>query len=185
MMNKDNFVFNGDWSFEIVLHAFAGFQERRGPYTAKSSELPANGLVIIEFEDDLADNPDPYVEQLNTLDFIFNNHEKIVHALIEKTVQYTNHGIEEEHQLIKYDTVKSVMGVAAITIQTVSKDGFSYYDIACGSDLEEENGLNFLFHKERIVSLKPNTGIPRWDALKDNGTYEQFANKPRESKIIQ
>ncbi|MCS3799025.1 hypothetical protein [Niastella sp. OAS944] len=185
MMNKDNFVFNGDWSFEIVLHAFAGFQERRGPYTAKSSELPANGLVIIEFEDDLTDNPDPYVEQLNTLDFIFNNHEKIAHALIEKTVQYTNHGIEEEHQHIKYHTVKSVMGVAAITIQTVSKDGVSYYDIACGSDLEEENGLNFLFHKERIVSLKPNTGIPRWDALKDNGTYEQFANKPREGKIIQ
>lgn len=184
MMNKDNFVFNGDWSYEIELPAFAGFQERRGPYTAKSSELPANGLVIIDFEDDLSDNPDPYVEQLNTLDFIFNNHEKIVHAIIEEILQRVNRGVENEGEHMRYDTVKSVMGVAAIIIQKVSKDYFSYYDIACGSDLEE-NGLRFLFHKERIVSLKPNTGGSRWDALKDNGTYEQIANKPRESKLIQ
>jgi hypothetical protein len=189
MMNKDNFKLNGDWSYEIELPAFFGFQERRGPYASISSEMPANGLVTIEFEDDLSDNPDPYVEQLNTLDFIFNNQEKIVHAIIEKILQIpeirrSNRRNEKKYQHIKYETVKSAMGIAAIIIKTVSKDYFSYYDIVCGCDWEK-NGLNFLFHNERIVSLKTNTGISRWDALKDNGTYELFRNKPHQIIIPQ
>ncbi|WP_090106765.1 ankyrin repeat domain-containing protein [Chitinophaga sp. CF118] len=189
MMNKDNFELNGDWSYEIELSAFAGFQERRGPYASISSELPTNGVVTIEFEDDLTDNPDPYVEQLNTLDFIINNQEKIVHVITEKTLQNLqdirrfNAENEKKFQHIKYDNVKSIMGIAAINIKTASKDYFSYYDIVCGCDWSK-SAINFLFHYERIVSLKSN-GISRWDALKDNGSYERIWNKPHEIKAPQ
>ncbi|OQP46822.1 hypothetical protein A4H97_04675 [Niastella yeongjuensis] len=189
MMNKDNFELNGDWSYEIELPAFAGFQERRGPYASISSELPAKGVVTIRFEDDLTDNPDPYVEQLNTLDFIFNNQEKIVHIITEKILwnlrdirRYSSEN-EKKFRHIKYENVKSIMGIAGITIKTISKDYFSYYDIFCGCDWSK-NGINFLFHYERIVSLKSG-GISRWDAAKDNGSYERIWKKPHQDELPQ
>ena len=51
------FQFNGDWEFPIKLDAFEGYLD--------------NGKdLLIRFEDGFSDNPDPNLEQLNTLRYL-------------------------------------------------------------------------------------------------------------------
>lgn len=155
----------------------AGFQERNGAYTSVSSDKPGTGLFKLEFEDDLTDNPDPYPEQLNTLNFIFDNQESITKSIIDSTLSELekikiNYGLEdeEEYQNLNEQKVKSLIGISSICIKIISKDGFSYFDITGGCNWDEEHGLNILFHKDRVVSFGSIDGGSTYEAEKDNGT---------------
>lgn len=187
-MNKDTFIFNGNWAYKISLPAFSGFQERNGAYTSKSSNNPNTGLLIIEFEDDLTDNPDPYPEQLNTLNYIFDNQINIVNAIVSKTLLelpeiIINYDLESETQFqnLNTESVKQLIGISSITIKIVSKDNFSYFDVTGGCEWDEEHDLDILFHKDRIISFGKIDGNSYWEAIKDNETYKEVtkAQKPK------
>jgi hypothetical protein len=183
-MNGQNFKFNGDWEYEIELPMLSGFQERNGTYTSISNDKPNKGLFKLEFEDDLTENPDPYPEQLNTLNFIFINQEKITKAIIDRILDEldeikTDYGLEgeEEYQDLDEQKVKSLVGFSSINIKIVSKDGFSYFDISGGCNWDEEHGLNILFHKDRVISFGGIDGGSTYKAEIDNGTSDKKSDR--------
>jgi hypothetical protein len=176
-MNKQNFKFDGNWEYNIELPLMSGFQERNGAYTSVSSDKSNCGSFRLEFEDDLSDNPDPYAEQLNTLNYIFENQEKIAELIITRTLSELeqiklDYGLEneEEYQNLDRQKIKSLIGISSILIKIVAKDGFSYFDISGGCNWDEEHGLNMLFHKDRIISFGGIDGGSTHEAEKDNGT---------------
>ncbi|HEY9049653.1 MAG TPA: hypothetical protein VIN08_27335 [Ohtaekwangia sp.] len=179
-MNFSDFKFDGNWDYKINLPAFAGFQERKGAYTSVSSDQPNKGILTIEFEDDLTDNPDPYPEQLNTLKYIFENQESIVTAIVKRTLEelpgiIINYDLQKEEQFqeLTAEKVKTLIGFNTITIKIVSKDNYSYCDVTGGCTWDEDHGLDILFHKDRVVSFSDINGGSYWDAVKDNGTYNE------------
>lgn len=182
-MNRQNFEFNGDWEYEIELPMLSDFQERNGTYTSVSRDIPKTGLFKLEFEDDLTDNPDPYPEQLNTLNFIFDNQDRIARSIIDRALAELNeikinYGLEkeEEYQNLNEQKVKSLIGLSSINIKIISKEGFSYFDISGGCNWDEEHGLNILFHKDRVISFGGIDGGSIYEAEKDNGTSDKESN---------
>jgi hypothetical protein len=182
-MNRQNFKFNGDWEYEIELPKLSGFQERNGTYTSVSSDIPNTGLFKLAFEDDLTDNPDPYPEQLNTLNFIFDNQERLAKSIIDRALAELNeikinYGLEkeEEYQNLNEQKVKSLIGFSSINIKIISKEGFSYFDISGGCNWDEEHGLNILFHNDRIISFGGIDGGSIYEAEKDNGKPDKESN---------
>jgi hypothetical protein len=169
-MNRQNFKFNGNWEYDIELPSMSGFRD--------------GGLFKLIFEDDLSDNPDPYVEQLNTLDYIFDNQEIICELIINRTLAeleqiIPDYGLENEaaYQNLDRQKVRSLIGISSIVIKIVAKDGFSYFDISGGCNWDEEHGLNILFHKDRIISFGGIDGGSTYDAEKDNGTFNKDSNR--------
>jgi hypothetical protein len=176
-MNSKYFEFDGNWEYKIELPQLAGFQERKGSYTSISFDLPNQGSFNLEFEDDISDNPEPTVDQFNTLDYIFNNQELILNAIIERTlVELPNILInydlvdEEEYQNLNKEKVKKLIGLSTIYIKLIAKENYSYFDIIGGCNWDEEHGLNILFHKSRIISFSDENGGSIYEAEKDNGT---------------
>jgi hypothetical protein len=176
----NDFKFDGNWEQNIVLSAFAGFQKRNNSYTSLSFDQPNLGLIKIEFEDDLSDNPDPYQEQLNTLGFIFRNQKDIANAIIAETLQelpgiIINNDLQtdEEYRDLTIEKIKTIIGFSSITIKIVSKDNYSYFDILGGCNWDEEHGLCILFYKDKVISFGSIDGSSDYQAERDGGTYEK------------
>jgi len=184
------FKFNGDWEYQIEIPSFKGFQSRNGAYTSKDKDSDSDGIIRLEIEDDLTENPDPYPEQLKTINFILQHHDKIKEKIIDKTIEelpeiIKNYGLEDEEQFknISKESVIKLFGISSITILIPSKNGSSYFDVSGGCDWDEEHGLNFLMHEERVLTFGGIEGNSYWTAIKDNGTYEEIKNKKHEKRI--
>jgi hypothetical protein len=184
------FEFDGNWTFEVDLSAFAGFQSRNSAYTSIDSESASTGTITIEIEDDLTENPDPYPAQINAIKFIFKNQDAIVNSILQRALVempdiIINYGLthEEAYQNLTIETLRSLIGFNSISIQIPSKDDVSYFDVMGGCNWDEEHGLNVLMHKVRTITMGGIEGNSYWDALKDNGTYETVSNSPDEKSI--
>ena len=182
-MSSKKFEFNGDWEYDIELSEFSGFQDRNGAYTSISSNKPNKGIFKLGFEDDLTENPDPYPEQLNTVKYIFENQAAIARSIIERTLSelpeiLVNYDLENEegYKNLTPEKIKSLIGISTFNIKIISKDNYSYFDISGGCNWDEEHGLNFLLHKDRVISFGGIDGNSTYEAQKDNGTYHQDEN---------
>lgn len=176
--------FNGDWSYEVEIPAFEGFQSRGGAYTAIDSLEKNNGRIIIEFEDDLSENPDPYPEQFAALEYFINHQDEIIknvlnQILIELPDIIVNYDLQNDpkYQDLTPSKIKSLIGFSTLSIMIPFKDEISYIDLVGGCDWDEEHGLNVLIHKERIIKVSGIDGTSFWDALDDNGTTEEVRKK--------
>lgn len=73
-------------------------------------------------------------------------------------------------ELTGYD---KVFGVGNVFIQLPSKDEHSYVVIECGCTWDDEHGLGFLLHKNRLVGIGNADEAFSWKDYKDNGTFEE------------
>ena len=182
-----NFKFNGDWEFEFQFDAFKGLQSRRGAYTSLSSKGSSDGMVRVVIEDELNDAPDPYPEQINAINYLIENPDKIKQTLfkaLEKQYPkfkklYGYDKDDEEHQkdfppISALGDFKNVFSVNCAFILTPYKNDIAYIGLGCRCTWDEEHGLGFLLHKNRCVNIgQADIAFSGWEALKDNETYEQ------------
>ncbi|MFO7529000.1 MAG: hypothetical protein R6W86_09390 [Marinobacter sp.] len=171
------------WEAFIRNTAWSGFQERKGPYGALSSNKPSLGDVTVVFapegrgDDPLNDKELSLVDWFLThqqevanaiLDILFNSYGAIKAGYIEEfgeEVSETFPGIHSKSDL------KKLVGIVSVNIHQVSKDGIPYIGIEMGCDWEEEHGLGFLLHGGEVVDLGgADTAILLWKA-------KQHANK--------
>jgi len=180
----EHFKFKGDWTVDFRFEAFEGFQSRRGAYTSLSSGERSDGVVSLTIDDDVSDEPDPKAEQIEAINFLIDNPNLIKDTLRrglddiyeELKVRYD---FEEEedgqrrfptiHELSDYD---SVFGVGNVYIQLASKEGVAYVGLECGCSWDEEHGLGFLLHKDKLIKVGAADIAFNWDAYKDNGTLD-------------
>lgn len=186
----NQFKFNGDWEYQIEIPSFKGFQSRNGAYTSKDKESVSDGIIRLEIEDDLTKNPDPYPEQLKAISFIQENHSIIREEIIKRTLVelpeiIKNYGLEDEKRFrnISKENVINLFGISSITILITSKNGSSYFDVSGGCEWDEEHGLNFLMHEEKILTFGGIEGNSYWTAIKDNGTYQETKSRKLSKQI--
>ncbi|MFD2574403.1 DUF6985 domain-containing protein [Spirosoma soli] len=175
------FSFQGDWEFNFTFKAFEGLQSRQGAYAGLSSQSPSDGKVRVVISDELDDNPDPLPEQINAINFIIENPALIQNALLEALdkeypILKECYGDEEEFfpEIHSLEDYKHVFGVGNLFVLYPHKDGYAYIGIECGCIWDEEHGLGFMLHKDRVITVgAADTAFSSLDAYKDNGTYEQ------------
>lgn len=185
------FEFEGDWEFEYEFEAFKGLQSRRCFYTSKDSKKESNGKVNVTISDELNDDTDPTEEQINSINFIIDNPNKIKQSLFNALgIEYPKlkemYGYDENDkdsrewfpEVNSIDEFKKVFGVGNMFVLLPHKEGYSYVGLECGCTWDEEHGLGFLLHKDRIIKVGgADEAFSEWEAFKDNGTYEEEQNK--------
>lgn len=181
-----NFEFVGDWEFRLNVGAFAGFQQRKGPYASKDSEEPASGEIQVEIESELNDSPDPLPEQLAAIHYLLDHQQTLV-AAIERHVfaQFSTliyqYDLEEEpivDQVKSPADVRKVIGIKTVHVQLPHKDGIAYLGFSGGCDWDEEHGIGFLMHKDRVVDFgEASDAFSTWKAYEDNGTLKQIKDR--------
>lgn len=176
--------FNGDWSYDVEIPVFQGFQSRGGAYTSIDSIEENKGVITVDFEDDLTDNPDPYSEQVAAFDFFVSNQNEIIQNVLNQILKelpdiIVNYDLQDDPNYtdLTHDKIKSLIGFSTISIMIPSKDGISYIDLVGGCNWDEEHGLNVLIHKNRVIKVSGIDGTSFWDAVHDNGTTQEMDEK--------
>jgi hypothetical protein len=186
-----SFEFKGDWEFEYQFEAFKGFQSRRGAYTSRNSNKESDGVVKVTIVDELNDETDPTDQQLAAINFIIENPQKIQALLFEsleieypKLKEVYGYSVDDDDSRERFpkigflDEFRKVFGVGSMFVLTSQKEGFAYIGLECGCAWDEEHGLGFLLHKDRLVKIgSADQALNSWDAFEDNGTFEKEQQK--------
>lgn len=181
------FEFNGDWEFEYQFDAFKGLQSRRGSYTSKSTEDESDGTVRVNILDELNNETEPTEEQINAINYIIKNPQKIRRTLFTaleneypKLKEMYDYDIEDEDSKEWFPDVesleefKNVFGVANMFVMLPKKEKSAYIGLECGCTWDDEHGLGFLLHENRLIKIgSADEAFSSWEAYKDNGTYEK------------
>lgn len=183
------FEFDGNWTTDYQFDAFKGLQSRRGSYTSKSSSQKSDGTISLTINDDTSESPDPSPQQINSINYLIKHPEEIKIAMrkgidsiyedLKKQYGYDENEPETKEWFPKVDGLKDydkVFGVGNVFIQLPSKDEHSYVGIECGCTWDEEHGLGFLLHKNRLVGIGSADEAFNWNAYKDNGTFQEVQN---------
>jgi hypothetical protein len=174
-MTNQTFNFTGDWEFILELPELVAYFSE----TSTSSHDPIK-KIRVEIQDDLSENPDPNLEQLNTLQYILENQKLIAEKACIKVLEQMpqiirdyNLEAERDHENLTIDDIKELVRVTSVYIQIDIKEGYAYYDLFCNCQWDEEHGLNLLFWKDNPIWMGQSDGSSGWEAIKDNGTYDQ------------
>ena len=183
------FEFDGNWTTDYQFDAFQGLQSRRGSYTSKSSSQKSNGTISLTINDDTSESPDPSPHQINAINYLIRHPEEIKIAMrkgidsiyedLKKQYGFDENEPDTKEWFPRIDDLKDydkVFGVGNVIIQLPSKDEHSYVGIECGCTWDEEHGLGFLFHKNRLIGIGGADEAFNWKAYKDNGTFEEVQN---------
>lgn len=180
-MENSKFIFNGDWEFTLDTPDFLGYfaNERKDIHNSLKK-------LRVEIQDELTENPDPSPMQLRTLEYFLENQEVIAAQVCQKVldempeiIRSYNLENESEFQDLTINDIKSLIEIRTIYIHPDTKEGFAYYDLSGNCKWDEEHGLSILFWKDKPIWIGQIDGSSSWEALKDNGTYEEVLEKQK------
>jgi hypothetical protein len=156
------------WAGEIVLSAWAGFQERLGAYSSRSAARPSDGKVQVSVrsptDNDNTMTP-PSREQEQAVCFLRDNAEllrdRVTRAIFEEYprmretfADFFGEDLEARMPELRDPAdLKSLIGLSTVHISDVSKDGVAYVGFEFGCEWEEEHGLGVITHKDRIIEV--------------------------------
>jgi hypothetical protein len=175
------FQFTGNWEFNFTFAAFKGFQSRQGYYGSISSDEKSDGTVKVSIFDELNDGFEPSESQINALNFLIENPETIKSSLIDaleqhvpSLIEYYGEGDEYLPVFSTKEELANFFGVANVFVFLEEKDNFSYIGLECGCTWDDEHGLGFLLHKNRVFHIgAADASFDIWEVSKDNGTFEK------------
>lgn len=156
------------WEGEAGFPAWAGFQERLGIYGSRSAAEPSDGTVEVSVrsptdEDDKVSLPSKAQER--AFCFVRDNDElirdKVVKAIFdaypsmrESFVDFFGEDLDKQMpELGDPSDLKRLIGLSAVDISDVEKDGVAYVGFEFGCTWEEEHGLGVMTHKDRIIEV--------------------------------
>ena len=145
-----NYTFNGNWGFKIELEKFKQLE-----FDNSSNEVE---IVIRDFLDD---EMEPLNQQINTMNYVLNNQEVVVDSLLDSIWKkwkeiYEDFSIDDDKDfpnIIKKNDLKKVISIRTIYIQPLHKNDFAYYGLEGNCMWDEEHGLGFISHKDRIIEF--------------------------------
>lgn len=183
-VSEIEFEWNGFlWEAKISDRAWSGFQERKGPYGAISSNTLSQGEVTVVFAPEGRGDDPLNDEELSLVSWFLANQQEVSDTIVD--LLFNSYGeiksgyieefggeISDAFPDIKSKTdLKKLVGIVSVNIHQVSKDGIPYIGVEMGCDWEEEHGLGFLLHGQQVVDLGgADTAILLWKA-------RQHANK--------
>jgi len=181
------FTFQGIWQLDYKFTAFEGLKSKPG------SAL-SNGEVKLIIEDELSETPDPNESQINAIHFITENAELINSSLRSSLPAYyeeakSQFGILDSDENPYFPNVKSMgdfrehFAIRRVYILVAEKEAHAYYGLGANCSWDEEHGLGFIMHKDRIVCIGQADILYRsLEPYKDNGTYELEQKRRKAAK---
>jgi hypothetical protein len=156
-----------DGRFEgiISLPTWKNFQSRQGPYCSRDKMENSNGEFKVAIGgDSLDEHPTIKAEQINAYEFLVANAEAIKEAMLAKLLaEYKNlqsqYGYSEEEAKELMPNIDSVqqfenlIGLGNVHILEVSKDNVAYVGYEFGCNWDDEHGIGFMTHKNKIVNF--------------------------------
>ncbi len=164
----------------ISLPIWQGFQSRQGVYGSVDSNKKSNGDFKISIGGDMfMDNPAITIQHVNAYNYLTAHSQKIYTLLLTrlfaayKNLQ-TEYGYNEEDAkeiMPNIDNVgqfKDLIGLSQIHLLNVSKGEVAYIGYEFGCTWDDEHGLGFMTHKDRIIDFgDADISFMTWVAEKD------------------
>lgn len=150
------YSFTGEWEFKIPLESFSGiftFDWIGSPYQKREQ-------IDIKILDVHNETPVPESEQLNAINFLIFNQEKIIQeilrALTYKIIPYFKSTLGENSDIFipvnREADLSNILGINSVTIFNRFKKDCAYIMLYFNSfRYDSEHGLNLVFHKDRFI----------------------------------
>ncbi len=164
------FTFNGDWEFKLDLKTIFNSNLKWRENMDQQYAIP--NVKIVDYK---TYDPDPLPEQLNTLNYIINNEEKVLESTC-KALNPINQDYGERCGMYDWfpkdlnpENLGKVLLIQEISILREHKDDFSYYELSCGYKGDEEHGLVIVMHGQRLMEYDAIGEVDYGNLYKDLG----------------
>jgi hypothetical protein len=165
---------------KIALPIWKGFQSRQGTYGSIDSNEPSNGEYKISIGGEVfVDNQTITTEHINAYEYLTTHSKEVYTVILERLLaEYKNlqpkYGYDEETakeimpDIDDVEQFKNLIGLSQIHLLNVSKDEAAYVGYEFGCTWDDEHGLGFMTHKNRIIDFgDADTSFLTWVAEKD------------------
>jgi hypothetical protein len=164
----------------LSLPVWNKFQSRQGNYGALDTRESSNGIFPISIGGDMViDNPTITNDHINAYNYLTTHSEQVLDAILARLfADYKNlqadYGYDQDDakeimpDIENVDDFKKLIGLSQIHLMNVSKDGFAYVGYEFGCTWDDEHGLGFMTHKDRIIDFGgADTSFLTWVASGD------------------
>lgn len=166
----------------ISLPIWSRFQSRQGSYGSIDPQEHSDGIFQLSIGGDMiVDKPEITTYHINAYTYLSTHSEQICSSILNhlfseyKNLQadysYDYDEAEIKEMMPDIETVeqfRNLIGLSRIHIMNVAKDGHAYVGYEFGCTWEEEHGLGFMTHKDRIIDFGgADTSFMTWVAKKD------------------
>jgi|SRR6185437_1384429 len=167
------------WTTKAILPSWKGFQSRKGSYGAQDTIVASDGTVKIVFAPEGRGNEPLTSSEISAIDWVIEHEASMSQALLSFLLkeypslqkQYGYSGKEEAElmpDIRAAEDLHSLIGLSAINVHQVQKDGIPYAGFEFGCTWDEEHGLGVLMHGTRTVQIGgADTAILLWIAEED------------------
>lgn len=179
------------WTASVVLPSWRGFQSRQGGYGTQDRDAPSDGLVKVVFAPEGRGKEPLTDSEMSSVLWVIDHESAISSALLASLLkeypslqdQYGYSG-EEKNRLMpnikSAEDFRDLIGLHAINIHQLEKDGSPYVGFEFGCTWDEEHGLGVLMHGTRTVEIGgADTAILLWIAKEDAGLGEDTEDAGR------
>lgn len=165
-LNIPNIEFrDGGFVAIVSLPIWENFQSKQGIYSLlETNQYPSGEFTISIGGDMVQDNPVITIEHVNAYDYLTTNSEEVCKSILTKllteykTLQ-VDYGYDEDEtrevmpNILNIEEFKKIIGLSQIHILNVSKDNIAYVGYQFDCTWDEEHGLGFMTHKNRITAF--------------------------------
>lgn len=187
----NEYSFNGDWEFKLRLDEFSDIFT----FDLIDSDKWKREQIDIKILDVQNDNPVPEFQQIETINYLINNQEKIVEGIFKtlqgKIIPHYKSVLGDSSDVfipIKHMTdLSNYLGISSITIFNRFKNEIAYVMLYFNSfRCDSEHGLNLIFHRDRFIGTHEDfkeayedIGLDYKEILREMSikNQEQFENK--------
>ena len=173
------------WTATAVLPSWRGFQSRQGGYGAQDRDAPSDGRVRVVFAPEGRGKEPLTDSEISSVQWVIDHEASISGALLASLLKeypslQEQYGYTGEEKTKRMPDVRSgedfrdLIGLHAVNIHQVQKDGIPYAGFEFGCTWDAEQGLGVLMHGTRTVEIGgADTAILLWIAQDDAGLDEE------------
>jgi hypothetical protein len=184
--DKYNF-FNGHWVLNIPFDKLS----KVFSFNGYGREIKFKDKIQVRFFEKVDLNPDPSQEQLDALNYIFENQEEIIESIYNSIVNiiFPLHKtfIEDEEMFFpkvnSSSDIKNVLGIEEVILHNESKNGISYSTFVFNHfSADPEHGQTITMHKSIYISSGED-----WDwrpICKDLGIEYEIIDKQNSAEYL-
>ena len=167
------------WVAKVKLPSWAGYLDRSGAYGGPGKSVLSDGSVEVVFAPEARDNAPLSKDEISLAEWVLENEEVLAKAAIAaildeypKLQELYGYSDEEAAEYMPdisgIDDLKPLIGLYAINIHQIVKDGVPYAGYEFGCTWDDEHGLGVLMHGSRVVEVGgSDTARLLWMAKRD------------------
>jgi hypothetical protein len=165
------------WTGRVVLPSWKGFQSREGAYGAQSSDKPSAGAARLHVARPAGEATPPTSEQIAAYRYLLDHDTAIREAVLTALLEaypgmQDEYGFDEDDELMpaveQPGQFRELVGLSEVHILPVARDGVAYIGFEFGCTWDDEHGLGFMTHKDRVLEVGgADTSFDEWIATQD------------------